>query len=63
MEIPKTVKLCSNCDWPYICCDHCNYFKFNPDEQDRYIDCGFCNLHYLPSDPGSSCEYYYCFRL
>jgi len=63
MDIPNTAMVCEHCYWPYAHCDYCLNFDFNGDLKGKYTGCGFCNLHFLPSDPDSLCDYYHCFLL
>ena len=61
--------LCPDCDtrWPWVC-DFCKHYQFNGEDHGGkhgpvYVDKGCCMLHFLRSDPGDGCEYFYCFRV
>ena len=56
---PETAIFCDQCEWPLVCCDFCFNFNYNGIEG-IYMDCGFCEFHGLPSEPGDLCEYYFC---
>jgi hypothetical protein len=44
----------------YPVCDFCKSYDFNGDEQGRYMDNGFCNLHNEKKDPSDGCQDFVC---
>lgn len=60
INIPKTTILCNDCEWPYVCCDHCEYYLFNADAQGRYIGLGYCKFYKDNKDPEDLCDNFCC---